>query len=222
MRIVPLALALIFAARVAEAALTTPKCLVLKRQAWGALRKCELGEELKRLKGKATDFAKCQTKFDEKIAKIDGKAVAAQIACRFGNNGDGTITDYETGLQWEKKNGGFPLLCLIDDPHCVTEQFTWLQAARFVDAGGDDSSVTCFFGHCDWRLPTAVELRSILIDPCSTAPCIDPTFGGTSSDRYWSGSNNDSTFRWVDFSNATSGGSASSESNHVRAVRQGL
>ena len=34
-------------------------------------------------------------------------------------------------------------------------------------------------GHCDWRLPTIIELQTILLTeyPCATAPCIDPIFG---------------------------------------------
>src|SRR5258705_276721 len=39
-----------------------------------------------------------------------------------------------------------------------------------------------------WRLPTIVELQTILLDPypCGTSPCIDPVFGPTVANRYWS------------------------------------
>jgi hypothetical protein len=48
-----------------------------------------------------------------------------------------------------------------------------------------------FAGHCDWRLPTVVELQTILLapEPCGTSPCIDSIFGPTatgSETNYWS------------------------------------
>ena len=53
-----------------------------------------------------------------------------------------------------------------------------------------------FAGHDDWRLPREAgisatgdrELESILLAPfpCGTQPCIDPIFGPTAPDLYWS------------------------------------
>ena len=68
-----------------------------------------------------------------------------------------------------------------------------------------------FAGHNDWRLPSELgcngpgvwgppgytcgssdphELETILLEPygCGTSPCIDPIFGPTASNRYWSSS----------------------------------
>src|SRR5262245_36644002 len=68
-----------------------------------------------------------------------------------------------------------------------------------------------FPGHNDWRLPSELgcngpgvwgppgytcgssdphELETILLEPygCGTSPCIDPIFGPTASNRYWSSS----------------------------------
>lgn len=47
-------------------------------------------------------------------------------------------------------------------------------------------------GHRDWRIPTILELKSILLEPnsaaaCSTSPCIDPSMpGSTAGALHWS------------------------------------
>lgn len=154
------------------------------------------------------------------------KALAAQIDCRFGNNGDGTVTDYETGWQWERKRGVFGGLCVLNDKHCTNLTFTYGEAVDFVDADSDGTVVTCFLGYCDWRLPTLRELRSILIEPCIAAPCIDPVFGSTAPGRYWSATAFVSPgfgLRNVDFATgSTTGGSSPNFEYYVRAVRPGL
>jgi hypothetical protein len=76
----------------AHAALTTPKCLVSKPQAWSTLRKCEAAEHAKQIASKPGDLATCTSKFRAAMAKIDAKAAKAAIACRFRDNGHGTIT----------------------------------------------------------------------------------------------------------------------------------
>jgi hypothetical protein len=126
----------------------------------------------------------------------------------FVDNGDGTVTDHQTGLQWEKKvspAGG------ATDPHDVDNLYTWgnlsgcpftgcPNGAAFTDFLGrlnnctssDGTAVTSagFAGHCDWRLPTIQELKTIFdltAAGCgSGSPCIDPIFGPTVADTYWS------------------------------------
>ena len=129
------------------------------------------------------------------------------------DNGDGTITDDLTGLQWEKKD---PNELDPNDPHSVHNQYSWSSSGTAPDGGaftsflrklnGDDTGVgNCvssdgssqtggFVNHCDWRLPTIVELQTILdtsvagcgSDPLHPTPCIDPVFGPTAAAVYWS------------------------------------
>jgi len=106
---------------------------------------------------------------------------------RFVDNGDGTVTDNVMRLQWEKKSNTCPGL------HCISDYYTWPDAMlSFVSAINDSSPdgglSTGLGGHRDWRLPTIDELRSLLLEqyPCGTHPCIDPIFGPTIQDGYWS------------------------------------
>jgi hypothetical protein len=101
--------------------------------------------------------------------------------------------------------------CPPDTHHEVGKQYTWSATASWnpdgtlftdfiaaLDGGNYYDSSTgvvvnfkprpCFANHCDWRVPTIAELTSILLAPfpCGTSPCIDPTFGTTVSNFYWS------------------------------------
>src|SRR6516225_2261585 len=108
----------------AKAPLTTPACLAKKLKAWGNLRECQATENGKALQGKESNLPACTTTFNNALTKIDAQATAAAIACRYGVNGDGTATDYDTGLQWEQKDNldGTPNPA---DPHDADNQYTW-------------------------------------------------------------------------------------------------
>jgi hypothetical protein len=70
------------------------------------------------------------------------------IAARFVDNGDGTITDRTTGLMWSK------------NPHTdLPEKFKGTMVWKDVITAYKELS---FAGHNDWRLPTVEELRSIV------------------------------------------------------------
>jgi hypothetical protein len=119
-----------------------------------------------------------------------------------------TVYDNQTGLEWEMKVtcGGADL----NKPHCVENSYQW--STDFVNANGalftdflvklnaSIGSVSlngnnldpdgCYAGHCDWRVPNIVELQTILIPQflCNTIPCIDPIFGPTIPNNYWTSS----------------------------------
>src|SRR5262249_35386859 len=121
----------------AHAALTTESCLAKKLKEWGKLRKCQATENAKALQSKSFDLAKCQTKFDEKLPKLSAQAADAGVACRYGVNGDGTATDYDTGLQWEQKTDDGTV-------HDRVNQYTWNTAVGGTTPNG--TAFTAFLG----------------------------------------------------------------------------
>ncbi len=187
----------------------TQKCQEAKLKAQGKLQLCLKKNSAKVLGGKPDASSDCRAKFADGLSKAEHIAVAAgTTACRYVDNGDGTVSDLNTGLQWEQKDTTCP------GPHCYNDIFTWTQGGApgdlpygdvFTDFlgglnGGTSSDGTapsgCFAGHCDWRLPTSDEM-AVIIDltqgHCSggIGPCIDPIFGyrgdGTQFQAfYWS------------------------------------
>lgn len=156
-----------------------------------------------------------------------------------------TVFDCDTGLEWEKKTTAVGSGQNFADPHDVDNTYTWTASmslpyppdgTAFTDFLVKLNTPPCFAGHCDWRLPSeegqnppgtgAKELESILLAPypCGTSPCIDPIFGPTAADRYWS-STTDATGplgAWrVDFGDGGVDGDAKLGSRYVRAVRGG-
>jgi hypothetical protein len=236
--------ALLASTSAAQAALTTPACLAKKLTAWGNLRKCQATANGKVLQGKSADLAACQTKFTAKLMKLDAQATAAAIACRYGVNGDGTATDYDTGLVWEQKDN-------LDgttnpaDPHDADNTYNWSASSNAVPNGdafvgflaslndcasSDTTTLTGgFAGHCDWRLPSVVELAGIVdlsAPGCGTgSPCIDQTvFGPTVALSYWSATHTSFPFiAWrVRFDNGAVTSSGTGSNFYVRGVRSAL
>lgn len=156
--------------------------------------------------------------------------VQAGATLSFVDNGDGTITDTNTGLMWEK---------LSDDGsiHDWDNLYTWEDAFAVKIAGLNSSS---FAGHSDWRVPNKRELQSFVDDsvpgpPGPTVPaafdngcsagCTVTTCSCTKADGYWS-STTAAAFvgsaHGVSYLNGASGTNYKTGVAPVRGVRGGL
>jgi hypothetical protein len=127
-------------------------------------------------------------------ATLTGATLTGVIWCGakrdlYKDNCDGTITDKDTNLMWEKKTASN-----------FSDQYTWFESLDYINQLNADK----FAGHDDWRLPEAGRdggkpvLETLLLQPfpcktivgllgsSSTPPCIDPIFGPTVGDFHWS------------------------------------
>jgi len=166
--------------------------------------------------------------------------VRAGAPLAYQDNGDGTITDLNTGLMWEKKDdaGGI---------HDKDNKYTWgITTAPYSMTGTVMTEFLAalntppgFAGHTDWRIPNMRELASIInyesgdtyfaVDPAlntaCTAGCSAASCSCTLYDHYWSSTTTQSnpTLAWtLDFRSGFTGNFNKSFSRYVRAVRGGL
>jgi hypothetical protein len=178
-------------------------------------------------------LSKCRVKYTATYVKFQKKAAGTGATCeapRFVDNGDGTVTDNLTGLDWEKRTDDGTV-------HDKDDTYPWSEAYRIFLSGYlstlglnefNSNTFMCFGGLCNWRLPTVAELQTILSEefPCTTSPCIDPVFGPTiANDDYWSSTTlaDNTTYAWgVFFGTGEVSYGLKSSTNSVRAVRGGL
>jgi hypothetical protein len=121
----------------------------------------------------------------------------------FTDNGDGTVTDKDTGLMWQKEDDNTKRI--------------WSDAITYSDN-------LPLAGHTDWRLPSKKELISIL-DYGTYNPSINKTyFPNTDSSTYWSSTiyADDTSYAWsVHFYGGGVYGYSKSGDGYVRCVRGG-
>jgi hypothetical protein len=159
--------------------------------------------------------------------------IQAGATLAYTDNGDGTITDENTGLMWMKQddNGGdcasYPGNL---DKDCT---FSWDQAFTFVASLNANNHG----GHDDWRVSNVRELHSIVnyenplpavSDAFNTGcvgACVVADCSCTAMTRYWSSTSNASLpdDAWdVSFSLGNVNSGTKISDFHVRAVRGGL
>src|SRR5207237_7486079 len=82
----------------------------------------------------------------------------------YTDNGNGTVTDNNTGLVWEK-------LSMDGSVHHVSNTYTWANAfAQHVAT----LNSTNFAGHTDWRVPNVKELERNVNSPNGAPPIPAP------------------------------------------------
>jgi hypothetical protein len=87
----------------------------------------------------------------------------------YTDNGDGTVTDNVTGLMWQQA--------------VPSARYTWANAVAYCPT-------LTLAGHSDWRLPTVIELVSIVdFGQVNPNPSINGTyFPNTPAQLFWSAS----------------------------------
>jgi hypothetical protein len=134
------------------------------------------------------------------IALFSGSAV---IAGDFTDNGDGTVTDGNTGLMWQQGEAGY---------------MNW-----------EDAIICCedltLAGYDGWRLPNIKELES-LTDASLYNPAIDTDyFPDAHAWSYWTSTGGQTTgayYKWcVNFESGQTQTDARTDQEYVRCVRSG-
>lgn len=177
-------------------------------------------------------LSKCRVKYADAWLKLQRRAIGTGSTCdnqRFVDNGDGTVTDNLTGLDWEQTT----------DDSKITDKdviLSWNAARSFFLAGNAafsslnnsfDPIHDCLADQCDWRLPTVAELQTILSEPypCVTSPCAAPILGPTKANEYWTATTlaDNASYAWsVSFVTGDVLYLDKTVSKSVRAVRGGL
>jgi hypothetical protein len=149
-------------------------------------------------------------------------ASGSALVCRprFFDNGDGTITDYQTHLMWQ-----VPSTACTGEVTCNSARYFYAQDTSaqqngslftvFLAGLNSDalstslpSSSLCFANHCDWRIPNVKELRSLVAACPSAGACVDSLLASMEPFEYWSStrqSDNPLVGAWyVNFSDGSS------------------
>lgn len=162
----------------------------------------------------------------------DDGTVEAGATLRYRDHGNGTITDKNTGLMWEKKSDDGGL-------HDKDNAYPWSGGETIWDWLDDVNAEggTGFAGYSDWRIPNVKELQSIIdygrFDPAvdlvfnnNCTPGVDVLSGSCTASNYWSSTTeaDSAAHAWnvgFSFGVVRADGKADFIILHVRAVRGG-
>ena len=154
----------------------------------------------------SVNFSFGYTTVDDKSDEEYVRAVRGGQCGSFGNyidNGDGTVTDTDTGLMWQQDT--------------APDYYNWQQALSYCE------NLT-LAGYSDWRLPNVHELQS-LVAYLRIDPSIETGFFNTVSFFYWTSTTDvyhlDNVWGVSFYSGDVGFPDKSNDEGNVRAVRGG-
>jgi hypothetical protein len=132
--------------------------------------------------------ARCRLRLATTWTRIQA-SISGTLHCsgaRFVTSGVATIVDKLTGLEWEQKTDDGTI-------HDKDDIYSWSASGSVPDGtlfttflpalnGGG-----CYAGRCDWRLPTQMEIQTILAGAIPCATCVDPIFAPLPALPQWTG-----------------------------------
>ena len=138
------------------------------------------------------------------------------------DNGDGTVSDENTGLMWEVK-GVSDGSADPGNPNDPDNTYSWNELSDFIIL----LNASNHKGYSDWRIPTVKELETILdLSVAEPGPAMQSTlFPNCQSGSYWTSVPDvvNPAMVWsIDFSTSYDNITATSEKLYVRAVRGGM
>lgn len=134
---------------------------------------------------------------------------------RFTINTDGTVSDSETGLMWQRCSYGQTYNTETQLCEGSTPSLTWQEALR-----GAKNDTTADYD--DWQMPNIKELASILEHSCTEPSINEDVFLGTKLQNYWSNTSGVSTMSsaWVyQFDSGLNSLHAKTSNVYLRLVR---